>query len=384
MNKKIIIAGAGESDMPFLISAKKKDNATAEVRIVGMIGWESTAESFRTQVDLLISAGITHAELFINSPGGSCFDANEIVNILQKFRKVTGKGGALVASAATFIACHCDTFEMPENGMFMIHPPSIGVCGKVADIESTLKLLRNIELAYYKVYKNKTTDTKEFKANWNANKDWWLTAKEAKDMGFVTSIAKKIPLDAQSAAMLTACSAPITQHTNLKNDMNIEILKAALGMDIQSESDVISAFASLKNENSALKGEKKTLEDKITAMEAAGKAVLTTEATTLVEDAIKAGKIKAEQKESYLKLFAADHESTKAILANLPARQSVADAIAQAAAASQEQTTDDLSKFGKMSYDELDRGNFLVTVKANYPDLFKSKFKEKFGKEPTE
>ena len=49
--------------------------------------------------------------IYINSPGGECFEANEIVNVIKRFPgKITGEGGALVASAATYIAINCTSF----------------------------------------------------------------------------------------------------------------------------------------------------------------------------------------------------------------------------------------------------------------------------------
>ena len=86
---------------------------------------------------------IKDVHIYINSPGGECFEANEIVNVIKKFPgKITGEGGALVASAATYIAINCTSFSMPANGLFMIHQVSGGACGRVADIESALEVMR--------------------------------------------------------------------------------------------------------------------------------------------------------------------------------------------------------------------------------------------------
>ena len=121
--------------IPFAIVAAASGQK-AEVRITGHIGWETDSENFRKQVDDIIASGITEADIYINSPGGSVFDANEIVNILSRFTVKNCTGGALVASAASYIACACDTFEMPENGMLMIHRPSGYAGGKIEDFQS--------------------------------------------------------------------------------------------------------------------------------------------------------------------------------------------------------------------------------------------------------
>ena len=76
-----------------------------------------------SKVEQLIRSGIKDVHIYINSPGGECFEANEIVNVIKKFPgKITGEGGALVASAATYIAINCTSFSMPANGLF--HDPS--------------------------------------------------------------------------------------------------------------------------------------------------------------------------------------------------------------------------------------------------------------------
>ena len=100
--------------VPFQISAEKKGEA-ALVRITGYIGFDTDSETFRAQVDALVKDGMRDVHLYINSPGGSCFDASEIVNMLNSFKGVvTGEGGAIVASAATYIAAHFKRFEMPS------------------------------------------------------------------------------------------------------------------------------------------------------------------------------------------------------------------------------------------------------------------------------
>jgi ATP-dependent protease ClpP protease subunit len=190
---------------PFQITAVKSGDR-AEIRIIGHIGWETDAESFRAQVDALVKEGVKDAHLYIHSPGGSCFDAGEIVNILSRFRgNITGEGGSLVASAATYIALHCRTFSMPENGMFMVHKPHGGVSGGVKDIEAYLKLMRDCEGLYCEAYKAIARNLSVFEEKWASGADWWMTAAEAKEQGFITDIYKKVAIDRETAAQIRAC-----------------------------------------------------------------------------------------------------------------------------------------------------------------------------------
>lgn len=113
------------------------ENGRARIELKGTISkWRETEAEFTSKVEQLIRSGIKDVHIYINSPGGECFEANEIVNVIKKFPgKITGEGGALVASAATYIAINCTSFSMPANGLFMIHQVSGGACGRVADIE---------------------------------------------------------------------------------------------------------------------------------------------------------------------------------------------------------------------------------------------------------
>jgi ATP-dependent protease ClpP protease subunit len=204
----------------------------AEIRIIGIIGWDTDSESFRKQVDALINAGINDAHIYIQSPGGNCFDANEIVNIISKFKgNITGEGGSLVASAATYIAIHCKEFSMPENGMFMIHKPCGCAAGNATEIESYLKLLKALESQYYDSYKAVAKDLAAFKQKWDTNADWWLTSKEAKENGFVTSVTQKVKIDRETVAQIKACGCPIEIEINQKNNENqkeMDLKKTAL------------------------------------------------------------------------------------------------------------------------------------------------------------
>jgi ATP-dependent protease ClpP protease subunit len=216
----------------FQISAVK-NGAKAEIRITGIIGWETGAESFRAQVDALIKEGIQDVHIYIQSPGGNCFDASEIVNIISKFKgTVTGEGGSLVASAATYIALHCKTFSMPENGMFMIHKPSGGVSGSAKDIEAYVKLMKDCETQYYEVYKAVAGNPTVFEEKWNGGADWWMTAGEAKEQGFITAVRPKTRIDRETAAQIKACGCPFeieeNQINNYKNENEMDVKTTAV------------------------------------------------------------------------------------------------------------------------------------------------------------
>lgn len=218
------------------------ENGRARIELKGTISkWRETEAAFTAKVEELVKSGINDVHIYINSPGGECFEANEIVNVIKKFKgKITGEGGALVASAATYIAINCSSFSMPANGLFMIHQVSGGACGKVADIESTLAVMRKLNEHYLNTFLSKCTDKKKIKDAWDKG-DYWMSAQEAKENGFVTEITGKAKVDKTTAQMITNCGytgeIEITDFINnekSKKDMDVTMLATRFGMDANS------------------------------------------------------------------------------------------------------------------------------------------------------
>lgn len=367
--------------IPFSISATSSNNR-AEVRIVGAIGWETDSESFRRTVDEIISQGITEVNVYINTPGGSVFDANEIVNILSGFKTKNCVGGALVASAGAFIACSCDTFEMPANGMLMIHRPSGAVSGKVEDFESYIKLLTDVQEAYRSLFASKAKDKKEFEKYWSTA-DWWLTAKEAKDKGFATAVKANVKYDKTTTDMLVACGCPSEKYTHTNSTLNkskmelLSFFKSLFGLaDGATEQDAINSVQRLQSENQTLKKEKETLEARFAKQEAKQKQEQEADVKTLLDAAVKDGRIDAVIRPVYEKLFISDYVAAKAALAAIPMRNSISKQINAEANTSS-------TMFDK-SWEELDRAGLLASLRDQNFELYKEKFKNKFGNYPKE
>ena len=79
-----------------------------------------TPELFRQE----LSAGKEDISVWINSPGGDCFAAAQIYNMLMDYPgKVHVKIDGMAASAASVIAMAGTTVSMSPVSMLMIHNP---------------------------------------------------------------------------------------------------------------------------------------------------------------------------------------------------------------------------------------------------------------------
>ncbi len=310
--------------IPFKIEASAQGD-TALIRITGTIGWDVDAESFRSQIDDLVkSKKTTNAHLYLYGPGGSVFDADEICNIISSSftGKVTGEGGSLVASAYTRIAQICDTFKMPENSSFMIHKPSGGISGTVNDIEAYLKLMKDKESQYLELYKKKSKNVALFEQQWNAG-DWWMTAKEAKENGFITDVTPEAKINSEARAMIAACGCPETKIpkqtiTQNHDEMDLKAMAKALGLpESATEAEINAAIASAN----AAKAELATLK---AANEKKEKEAQAKTIKDEVEAAVKDKRITADASADWIEALTANYEINSKLLKNLKAVSKVA------------------------------------------------------------
>lgn len=128
--------------------------------------------------------------LQISSLGGNVDDALAIHDALKQNKAVVvAELTGFVASAATIVALAADTVKMSENAFFLIHKPWVYAEGNSDSLRSEAANLDTIEAAIVNIYKAKTgkpaSEIKKLMAE-----ERWLSAKEAKDMGFVDVIYK--------------------------------------------------------------------------------------------------------------------------------------------------------------------------------------------------
>ena len=162
----------------------------AEINFIGEINWwANSSADFTRQLAELRAVGVTELRGYINTPGGSLFDANEIYNQLVAFPgRKTCVLGALVASAGTTIACaFSDGIEMAANGQYMIHNPCVYVDGDDKALNAALQMYNNVRQAAINIYVKRTGLTAE-EVGAMMDATTWMTAEVAKAKGFVTGI----------------------------------------------------------------------------------------------------------------------------------------------------------------------------------------------------
>ncbi|MBI3494362.1 ATP-dependent Clp protease proteolytic subunit [Candidatus Saccharibacteria bacterium] len=130
---------------------------------------------------------------YINSPGGVIHDGMAIYDTMQYIKPdVHTIGIGLQASMGAFLlssGAKGKRFMLPHSRV-MIHQPSAGTQGKVTDMEIDLKEgIRLKELLAEMLAKN--TGQKLAKVKADMERDYWMTASDAKKYGIIDEIIKK-------------------------------------------------------------------------------------------------------------------------------------------------------------------------------------------------
>lgn len=179
-------------------AAQVKNGGVAELHLYGVIGsswWEEgiTADSIKQKLEGF--AGASRLNIFINSPGGSVFEADAIYAQLERWKgeKVAYIDG-IAASAASYVALAADRVVTAKHAKWLIHNASTVIfdaftAAKLRDFaERTAAELDKYSASIAEIYVAKTGKTSAAVLA-QMDKDELMTAAEALDFGLTDSVA---------------------------------------------------------------------------------------------------------------------------------------------------------------------------------------------------
>lgn len=132
-------------------------------------------------------------KFFINSPGGVIDAGMAIYDTMQYIKPdVQTIGIGLQASMGSFLlsaGAKGKRFALP-NARIMIHQPSAGTQGKVTDMEISLRETIRIKEMLTEIFA-KNTGQKIDKVKADMERDYWMSAEEAKKYGVIDDIIEQ-------------------------------------------------------------------------------------------------------------------------------------------------------------------------------------------------
>ena len=133
--------------------------------------------------------------LYINSPGGTVYDALAVYDTMQYVTNdIQTVGIGIQASGAAFLLCSGTKgkrYILP-NASVMIHQPGSSTRGKVTDMEIDLRESIRLKQRLNEIMAA-NTGHKIAKIKDDMERDYWMTASEAKKYGLVDDVISTLP-----------------------------------------------------------------------------------------------------------------------------------------------------------------------------------------------
>ncbi|MEO6187472.1 MAG: ATP-dependent Clp protease proteolytic subunit [Ginsengibacter sp.] len=129
-------------------------------------------------------------QLYINSPGGSVYAGLGLYDTMQFVSPdIATICTGMAASMAAVLMCAGAAGKRSalKHSRIMMHQPSGGAQGQASDVEITVNEVRRVKQELYEILSNHTGQTIE-KVTKDSNRDFWMTAEEAKEYGLIDEV----------------------------------------------------------------------------------------------------------------------------------------------------------------------------------------------------
>ncbi|HLP66322.1 MAG TPA: ATP-dependent Clp protease proteolytic subunit [Rhizobium sp.] len=151
---------------------------------------QELAQKVCTQLVALAAASDEDIRVFVNSPGGHV-ESGDSIHDMIKFIKpkvwIIGTGWVASAGALIYVSVPKEQRLCLPNTRFLLHQPSGGTRGMASDIEIQAREIIKMNERLNKIFAAATGQPVEKIAK-DTDRDYWLSAEEAKNYGLVSRI----------------------------------------------------------------------------------------------------------------------------------------------------------------------------------------------------
>ncbi|MEQ8323405.1 MAG: ATP-dependent Clp endopeptidase proteolytic subunit ClpP [Vicingaceae bacterium] len=133
--------------------------------------------------------------IYLNSPGGSVYAGLGIYDVMQYVTPdIATICTGMAASMAAVLLCAGATGKRSglKHARVMIHQPMGGAEGQASDIEITAREIQKLKKELYEIIASHSNQ--KYDKVWkDSDRDYWMTANEAKDYGMIDEVLTKTP-----------------------------------------------------------------------------------------------------------------------------------------------------------------------------------------------
>lgn len=353
-------------------------NGRASLMLYGEIGGDVSPERVAAEMSWLASE-YPMIDVHINSMGGEVFAGIAIFNALKDCPSIVNiYVDGLAASIAGIIALCGKPLHMSRFSRLMLHSVSGACKGGARDMRECADLIEGLEGTLADMISAKCgMPSEDVKKTYFDGKDHWFTADEARRAKLCDDIYDVADADSMGTA---PTNEQVYQFVNKmynpqkSNKMEFFDKLTALSCfkGLKTEDEVVNKVQSLENEAAKVEA----LNARIAELEAENKASKAAAIDAFLDRAVSEGRIKADQKDGYRKLMDADRATTEALINSMPVSSKglINEYLKGAAGA------EGAKDLASMSWDDIDKAERLGELKEKFPELYKAKFQEKFGK----
>lgn len=180
-----------DNDMPVEIFSKLLDD-----RIIFLSTEidDYVCNIIKAQLLYLESMGDEDISIYIDSPGGSVYSGLGLLDVMEYIKPdVSTINTGLAASMAAVILCSGEQGKRKslKRSRTMIHQPiGGGWIQQASDIEIEAKEINSLKTELYEIISDRTGQTYD-RVHKDGDRDYWMTAKEAKRYGMIDEIIIK-------------------------------------------------------------------------------------------------------------------------------------------------------------------------------------------------
>lgn len=132
--------------------------------------------------------------IYLNSPGGDVFAGLMLYDLVQEMMAegihVTTRVTGYAASMASVLSQAGNTRSISPNSWYMVHEPATLSIGKLGDIKREAQLLERLHDQLCGILAERSNLTKAQIKQRSKDKDWWMSAQEALDLGFFDELRR--------------------------------------------------------------------------------------------------------------------------------------------------------------------------------------------------
>lgn len=175
----------------FAYKVEQKLFETRTVLIYGEIN-QKVAKAVSEKLLVLSADSSEDIKIFINSQGGHVESGDTIFDMIQFVEpkiQVIGTGWVASAGALIYVSVPLNQRFCLPNTRFLLHQPMGGVGGVASDISIEANEIVKMRSRLNKIFANQTGQPMK-KIEKDTDRNFWMTAEEAKEYGLVNKIIK--------------------------------------------------------------------------------------------------------------------------------------------------------------------------------------------------